>query len=194
MSKESAPNIRLWKRSFDKGFDVENPQEQPRIELTLGQRRYLSRAWIYSFGFVPNTMPYYTEERGIFLVPGLNIQWHHIQPIGEVHRIDSLGARTYNNPRNLVPLDITNHIGRGALSEDFIVHLDTKEAFSHYGVFKNGEGENPFIQMGLERRVMTSMGLPYHEVDYDDFFRYISNSVIDLYTKNVPQDKWMENT
>ena len=185
MSREA----REWKKAFDSNYDVENPPEVPRVDLTVKQKNWLVRAWTFFFGGVPNGIPVYNEREGFAHRPANQTHWHHIEPIGESTRLH--GDYNYNHPRNFAPVDARNHVGRGADDDDFVIHTDTKEATGLWGLFKKKEiQENPYTTMDRNRREATTRGEKYHETDYDSYLTDTAREVVDKYTQENPEDVW----
>lgn len=179
--------MREWKRAFE--IDPEaTATEKPRVEVTTRRKSWLARAWTYFFGYIPNAIPIYNEREGFAHRPGKNINWHHIETIGEATRIHGEDEHYYNNPRNLVPVDVVNHVGTGATEDDFVIHEDTQRAKGLYGLFKQGKIENPYKTMGDERRKLTSAGLIYHNPDYDEYLRDLADQVVSTYQRDHPDD------
>lgn len=175
-----------WKRSYE--LDPELPLEEDRVELTKHQKMYLDRAWVYSFGFLPNAIPVYNERQGFFHTPGIAVQFHHILPIQESLRIFGEGSYFYNDKRNIVPVSALNHIGQGADEFDWVVHNDMRGIGIQYGAFREGRGDNPYKTMHLTRRQLTDAGLPYHEIDYDMYLLDLADRVISRYEIACPED------
>src|SRR3989344_3252281 len=109
LSQELVP---AWVRSIEGG---RRPDEVPWA-LSYAQKRWLERAWKSEFGFVPEAIPRYTEERGFFYVPAIKIHWHHIRGVAISVYYDGVDP---HQPRNIVPLSARSHIGKGMrLGED----------------------------------------------------------------------------
>lgn len=181
MAREIEPQVRNWKRCFDVDFQI----EKKRVDLKPIQKKWLARAWIHYFGYLPNARPIYNECEGFAHRPSKETHWHHIQPIGETQRLDSQGSWIYNQPRNFVPLDKINHVGINRDEDDFVAHPDTQEALFAYTGDKSA-----FFEMGKKRRELTSMGLIYHNADFDVYFRDLADRVVTKYTTDCPDDRW----
>lgn len=177
MSKE----VRFWKRTECNNFQV----EEKRVDLKSIQKKWLVRAWTYYFGYLPNARPVYNENEGFAHRPAIEVNWHHIRPIGETQRLDSQGSWVYNQPRNFVPLDKVNHIGINRDEEDYVAHPDTQEALKNYKV-----NSNSFQDMGRNRRHLTNIGLIYHNPDYDQYFIDLADRVVNKYITDFPCDIW----
>lgn len=172
-----------WKRAFE--IDPETTTESHRVEISSHRKGWLSRAWSYFFGYVPNAIPAYNEKKGFFHTPAIKVQFHHITPIGESTRVYGEDNSYYNDPRNIVPVSELNHIGTGADEEDTVLHPDTQEARRSYG-----KNHNAYADMGTERRKMTDAGLIYHNPDYDTYLRDTADQVVSTYQRDFPQDKY----
>lgn len=189
MSKSSEnQHVRHWKHAFDPHIDVEQTTENPRIDLSKRQKDWLKRAWIWVFGFIPNAVPTYSERGGIRHQEGQSTHWHHITPVGVANRRDE---EIYNYPKNLVPVDASNHVGREATPDQLIIHEDTKDALKEYGKFKRGEiEEHPFAKMSRDRREATLHGRDYHDLRLDNHFRKLADEVVTKYIHANPDDRW----
>jgi len=205
MKRERVPQIRSWKKSFDKGFDVENPSYPQRENITMNQKNYLRRAWSWASvallgmdrACIPNCVPCYNEKKGWHFVAAIDPEWNHIDGVGESMRLE--GRNDYNRPENLVPLSKINHTQGGFMvGEDgeeveiFVVHQDSAEARKAYGKWKNGGmiGKDPYKAIHDSRAQFTDSGHSYHNTDYDEFFRDLARRVISAYVFAMPHDKW----
>ena len=190
---------RGWKYAFDPDHDVEHPVERPREDLSAAQKSWLKRAWenfsqaYLGFDHVPNAVPIYNEDEGFAQRPAIEPHWHHIQPVGVANRVT---GEDYNHPRNIVPVEARNHVGKGIrtqeeLDEEFVLHEDTWRATRDYSRWANGEiKENPYATMGKERRIATKQGKIYHDDSYDDHLYDLAERVTTLYQAEHPEDKW----
>lgn len=185
-------SIRNYTRAFEPGFDVENPPELPRVDLTQSQKNWIKRAWEEFFGYVPNAVPSYSEKDGVTLQPAEEVHIHHINPVGSASRRDS---EPYNYPKNFVPVEASSHVGKGLKKDDerFVIHQDTREALENYGAFKAGNlDENPFKTMGEDRRDDTLHGRDYHDSRLDGFFRTLADMVVSAFTRSHPEEPFPE--
>lgn len=186
------PKHRMWKLVIEQNYDPMNPPEYRRDNLVEKQKKWLINAWENYFGYVPNAVPCYSEDKGFFHVPCIKINWHHIVPIGESIRLDGLGEARYNNPKNIVPVEELNHIGKHADADDFIIHEDTSDAYKNYVLYKNGLiNEDPFSTMNKERVWYTNNGLMYHSDELDSYFTNLADVVVGNYL-NDKRIKWPE--
>ena len=176
-----------WKRAFE--LDPESTTETRRVEISPKRKAWISRAWIHSFGFLPNAIPVYNERKGFFHTPGFKIQYHHVIPIGESTRLYGEGDEMYNDPRNIVPICEVNHVGKGAWIDDFIIHQDVHELWKIYREVK-AAGGNPFKELSLERRRMTDAGLIYHNAEYDEYLLDLADRVVSSYQRDHPEDRY----
>ena len=178
-----SPESRRWKRAFEE--NVERPYEHARVELTKQQKDWLARAWIHAFGYIPNAVPIYNEREGFAHRRVIKLHWHHITPIGEMTRLNGTNSTSYNNPRNIVPVESLNHTGFRALEDDFVIHEDTKQALREYW-----ENKKAFVDMSEDRRELTDRGMVYHETDYDEYFLQLADEVSSKYELDCPHDKF----
>lgn len=175
-----------WKRAYD--IDPEAPTDSKRVEVSSHRKGWLIRAWSNFFGYVPNAIPAYNEKKGFFHTPAIHVNWHHITTQGESMRIYGETHEIYNDPRNLVPVSALNHVGDGADEDDFILHEDTQQAKKNYRGSSNGDSS--YSQMGVDRRIMTSAGLIYHNDDYDTYLRDVADQVVSKYELEQPDDTY----
>lgn len=176
-----SPESRRWKRAYTE--NVEAPYDHPRVELIKQQKDWLGRAWVFSFGYIPNAVPIYNEEEGFAHRRVIHLHWHHVVPIGEMTRLNGTNSTSYNNPRNIVPVESLNHTGFKALDDDFVIHEDTKQALREYW-----ENKKAFADMSDDRRELTAAGMIYHASDYDVYFLQLADEVSSKYELNHPED------
>lgn len=177
-----------WKRAFE--IDPESTTESHRIEVTARRKSWLVRAWTYFFGFLPNAIPAYNEKKGFFHTPAIMVQFHHIVPIQESLRLFGEDNDFYNDKRNIAPISELNHIAVGADEFDFVIHSDMRGINKLYGEYREGKIANPYQTMGINRKLLTDAGLPYHEVDYDMYLLDLADMVCSKYEVNYPDDRY----
>ena len=99
-----------WTRAFEPGYDVEDPHERKRVDLSVKQKNWLTRAWMWAsvavLGMkeecIPNAVPQYNESQGWHYQPIRGRNWHHVKPVGNANRILE---EPYNKPDNIVPVN-----------------------------------------------------------------------------------------
>jgi len=187
------PVPREWKRSFEPDFSEEADNgHEVKTGLSQRQKQWLVRAWTDHYGFVPDAVPRYSEERGFFLVPVINCEWHHVCNQGFSKRVISEDP---DRPENLVPVSSRSHTGKGRTWQDeeddlFLIHPDTLEALKQWGLFKNDQIANPILAMVSERARLTHSGILYHDSRLDNHFRMMAEIVTDNYMALHPEDRW----
>ena len=186
LSREFVP---AWVRSIEGG---RRPDEVPWA-LSYVQKRWLERAWKSEFGFVPEAIPRYTEERGFFYVPAIKIHWHHIRGVAISVYYDGVDP---HQPRNIVPLSARSHIGKGMrLGEDDdeeVIHESAFAALRQYAAYKEGGGKSPFEVMREEGRSLARRGFTRHFDLWDRHFENLAREVAANYFAKEPDDRWPE--
>ena len=186
LSREFVP---AWVRSIEGG---RRPDEVPWA-LSYAQKRWLERAWKSEFGFVPEAIPRYTEERGFFYVPAIKIHWHHIRGVAISVYYDGVDP---HQPRNIVPLSARSHIGKGMrLGEDDdeeVIHESAFAALRQYAAYKEGGGKSPFEVMREEGRSLARRGFTRHFDLWDRHFENLAREVTANYFAKEPDDHWPE--
>jgi hypothetical protein len=197
MREQDTGHVRHWKRAFDEGYDVESPPTEYSTGLTKGQKNWLRRAWTDYFGYIPNAMPFYSEEKGFYLLPSNGTtQWHHVEPQGWTKRV--LNNITPDRPDNLVPIDAINHIGKGYKGEiedtSFnyvpVKHVDTTWANRNWYRHTQGKIGNTHRLVSIQRRELTFKGKPYWNTDFDEYMKELSEQVSWAYINKCPEDLW----
>lgn len=183
--KELVP---AWARSAE---GIEVAYEEPWV-LSLSQKRWLGRAWVNEFGFVPEAIPRYTEERGFFYVPAVKVHWHHIRGVAISIWYDGVDP---HRPKNIVPLSARVHIGRGVgpwevEDDEEVIHESALEALRNYGRYQEEGGRDPFEVMREEGRSLARRGLTRHFSLWDRHFEDLAARVVGNYTMKNPDDLW----
>ena len=138
---------------------------------------------------LPSAIPQYSEREGWFFKKAEKPHIHHISPVGIQNRIMD---EPYNVPRNLAPIDASNHVGERASEEMFVIHKDTMDANRAYGEWARGgkKGPSPYEIMGHDRRIATQHGDLYHDSRLDEHLRNTADRVVTEYTREHKEDKW----
>lgn len=159
--------------------------------LSLPQKRWLERAWVSEFGFVPEAIPRYTEERGFFYVPALRVHWHHIRGVAISIWYD---GEDPHRPKNIVPLSARSHIGKGIGPwedvDDEVIHRSALEALRRYAIYKEEGGRDPFGVMKEESDLLARLGIISHFDLWDRHFEELAVRVVGNYTMKSPSDLW----
>lgn len=160
--------------------------------LSLSQKKWLERAWKSEFGFVPEAVPRYTEERGFFYVPAIKIHWHHIRGVAISILYDGTDP---HRPINIVPLSARAHVGKGVGQweiddDEEIIHESALEAFQNYASYKELGGRSPFEIMREEGRLLATHGVTRHFDLWDRHFEDLARRVVSNYTSKNQSDLW----
>ncbi len=174
-------------RSFgEQGGEYKGP-----MSLSGAQKKWLERAWVSEFGFVPEAVPRYNEQRGFFYVPAVKVHWHHIR--GVTISIYHDGEDPHR-PTNVVPLSARTHIGRGLgpweEADGEVIHERALEALRAYSHFKEAGGRNPFEVMGEESRWLAGLGITNHFDLWDRHFEELARRVVSNFAVKAPEDHW----
>lgn len=178
-----------WVRSVT---GVEVTYEGPWV-LSLAQKSWLKRAWEGEFGFVPEAIPRYTEARGFFYVPAVNVHWHHIRGVAISVYYD---GKDPHQPKNIVPLSARAHIGKGVRpgeeDDEEVIHESAMEALRKYACFMELGGISPFEMMREEGRSLARRGLTRHFSLWDRHFENLAMEVVSGYLAENQGDRWPE--
>lgn len=175
------------------GMSEREPSEARESRWVLGyaQKRWLERAWRSEFGFIPEAIPRYTERRGLFYVPAVNVHWHHIRGVAISIYHDGTDP---HRPTNIVPLSARAHIGKGVgpgeEDDEEIIHESAMEALRRYAHFMESGGLSPFEVMREEGMVLARYGLTRHFYQWDRHFEDLARKVVSNYTSKNQSDLW----
>lgn len=174
------------------GFEGKRAPDERLPALSLCQKNWLARAWEREFGFVPEAIPRYTEERGVFYVPAIKVHWHHIR--GVAISVYNDGENPHR-PENIVPLSARAHIGKGVgllevEDDEEVIHESALAALRNYALYKRLGGRDPFEVMNEEGRLLARRGLTRHFGLWDRHFEELAARVVSNYTVKNPNDLW----
>ncbi|MEK7525314.1 MAG: hypothetical protein AAB548_02995 [Patescibacteria group bacterium] len=182
----------LLKPVWVRGFEGSEMSSEELWALSLAQKSWLKRAWESEFGFVPEAIPRYTEERGFFYVPAIKVHWHHIR--GVAISIYNDGEDPHR-PKNIVPLSARSHIGKGVgpwevEDNEEVIHESALAALRSYPFYKEAGGMSPFEVMREEGRLLARRGLTRHFSLWDRHFEDLAMRVTEAYLAENQGDYW----